>query len=337
MNKVARLKAAQRAELFGETASRLGLSDAVIEKDFWVCWTLKQIFSIEAFRDRFLFKGGTSLSKVFDAISRFSEDIDLAVDYSLLGFVGEKDPRQEGVSRSRQTRILAEMLIACARYIRTGFVPILRARLSEMLGEGGWTLTFDETDPHVVRFQYPKSGTPALSYIAPQVVLELGTHAEFVPRASFRIRSLAAREFPQIFEEPDLSVTALLAKRTFWEKVTILHAEFYRAPEKSLPPRYSRHYYDVALLGQTDIKRDAMADRELLARVVRHKVTFYPAAWARYDLATMGSLRLAPPEHRIAALRQDYRSMAVMIFGEPPNFDSLLGQLADMEQEINRG
>lgn len=126
-----------------------------------------------------------------------------------------------------------------------------------------------------------------------------------------------------------------MAKRTFWEKATILHAEYHRVIDKPLPPRYSRHYYDVAMLGEGRIKADALADPDLLAQVVRHKSTFYPSGWARYDLTTPGTLRIVPPEHRFLALRQDYREMAVMIFGKAPSFDLLLQQLANLEIEIN--
>lgn len=103
MNRAARLDPVRRAELFRETADRTGLSEAVVEKDFWVCWTLKQIFTIEQFNERLLFKGGTSLLKVFGAIQRFSEDIDLAADYTLLGFVGDPAPTQPGLTRPAQS------------------------------------------------------------------------------------------------------------------------------------------------------------------------------------------------------------------------------------------
>src|SRR2546430_3736179 len=96
------MPASERAELFAETAERKGLAEAIVEKDFWVCWVLKQLFSLEALKNRLLFKGGTSLSKVFHAINRFSEDIDLAVDYLALGFAGDKDPRKEGISKTKR-------------------------------------------------------------------------------------------------------------------------------------------------------------------------------------------------------------------------------------------
>jgi hypothetical protein len=336
VNRVARLDPSRRAELFRETADRMGLSEAVVEKDFWVCWTLKQIFTIEQFKERLLFKGGTSLSKVFGAIQRFSEDIDLAVDYTLLGFVGDRDPTQSGLSRTRQLKLQAEMLAACANYIKTDFLEILQRRFTEILNLEGWTVSIAPEDPHVVRFRYPRSVQSELAYVSPQVILELGTHAEFIPRDHFPIRSFAAAEFPNVFEEPEVGVTALLARRTFWEKVTILHAEYYRAGDKELPGRYSRHYYDVAMMTQGPVRVEALADRALLAQVVRHKQAFYPAAWAHYELAVPGNLRVVPPEYRLAALRQDYRDMAAMIFGQAPTFDELLRYLAELEAAINQ-
>ena len=324
-----------RADLFAETAERRGLSEAVVEKDFWVCWTLKQLFAMDALRDRLLFKGGTSLSKIYHAINRFSEDIDLAVDYVALGFTGDRDPRREGLSKTKRAAILAEMMTACQQYIGSEFIAVLRERCDEILGsKEEWTLTVSEQDANVVRFQYP-SAAQTLDYIKPQVILELGTHAEFVPRDSFTVRAFAAEEFPALFAEPDVAVTSLLAKRTFWEKATILHAEFYRPAEKALPDRYSRHYYDLAMLAQSPVRAEALADIALLDRVVRHKKAFYPSGWAKYDLARVGSLRLVPPDERRAALERDYRSMSVMIFGNPPTFGEILGTLAMLEKEVN--
>jgi hypothetical protein len=130
-------------------------------------------------------------------------------------------------------------------------------------------------------------------------------------------------------------VTSLLAKRTFWEKATILHAEYHRPAEKAMPDRYSRHYYDLAMLAQSPVRAEALADLALLDQVVRHKETFYPSGWARYDLARIGSVRLVPTEERRVALERDYRSMSVMIFGEPPTFDSIIETLAALEKQIN--
>jgi hypothetical protein len=257
------------------------------------------------------------------------------VDYVALGFTGDRDPRREGLSKTKRAAILAEMMAACQQYIGSEFIEVLRVRCEEILGNGeDWTLAVSEQDRNVVRFQYP-SAAPTLDYIKPQVILELGTHAEFVPRDRFTLRAFAAEEFPAMFADPDVAVTSLLAKRTFWEKATILHAEYHRPAEKALPDRYSRHYYDLAMLAQSPVRGDALADLALLDQVVRHKETFYPSGWARYDLARVGSLRLVPTEERRAALERDYRSMSVMIFGQPPPFGEITEVLAALEQEIN--
>jgi len=336
LNRIARMSAIGRADVFAETADRKGLPEAVVEKDFWVCWVLKQLFSIEPLSGRLLFKGGTSLSKIFHAISRFSEDVDLAVDYVALGFTGDRDPRQHGISKTKRVNLLAEMLTECRRYIANEFLEALRTRCNEVLGtSGGWGLDVNEQDANVVRFRYPRDVSRGLAYVVPHVVLELGTHAEFAPRDQFVIRAFVAEEFPDLVPDAGVNVTALLAKRTFWEKVTILHAEHHRAADKPLPGRYSRHYYDVAMLAQGPVKAEALADMELLAQVVQHKEAFYPAAWARYDLARPGSLRIVPAGNRVSALKQDYRKMAMMVFGEPPRFESIMEALAALERELN--
>jgi hypothetical protein len=149
------------------------------------------------------------------------------------------------------------------------------------------------------------------------------------------IRSFAAEEFPQLVTDGDVAVTALLAKRTFWEKATILHAEYHRPSDKQILDRYSRHYYDVSMLAEGPIRSEALSDMLLLAQVVRHKETFYPSGWARYDLARPGSLRLVPREERIAALERDYRNMGVMIFGEAPAFSNIIETLTALERDIN--
>jgi len=326
-----------RAELFAETADRKALPEAIIEKDFWVCWVLKQLFSTDALSGRLLFKGGTSLSKIFHAINRFSEDIDLAVDYAALGFTGERDPRREDISKTRRAAILAGMMVECQRYIGSEFLPALQTRCREILGTGdAWSLEVSKQDPNVVQFRYPTASAKGLDYLNPQVVLELGTHAEFVPHDNFTIRSFVAEEFPNVVADGDVAVVALLAKRTFWEKATILHAEYHRPPEKPLPERYSRHYYDVAMMAQGLIRSEALPDTALLAQVVRHKETFYPSGWAHYELAVPGRLRLVPRAERLAALERDYRNMGVMIFGEPPAFQDILMTLTNLEQEIDQ-
>jgi hypothetical protein len=156
VNRIAQMSPQERADVFTETAERKRLAEAVIEKDFWVCWVLKQLFSVEALSGRLLFKAGTSLSKIFHAINRFSEDIDLAVDCVALGFTGEKVPRREGISKTKRAGILDDMMTECQRYIGGEFLTTLRTRFQEILGAGGtWSVDVSKLDPNVVQFHYP--------------------------------------------------------------------------------------------------------------------------------------------------------------------------------------
>lgn len=336
MNEIAKADPARRGELFSETAARKNLPEAVVEKDFWVCWMLEQVFSLDGLKDRLLFKGGTSLSKVFHAIGRFSEDIDLAVDYTALGFIGEKDPRQPDISKTKRIKIQSEMLEECQRFIASEFLMQLSSRCGSILGEQGpWELRVDDADPHIVLFSYPSGSRQPVDYVKPVVILEMGTHAEFIPRGRFPVQPFVFEEFPAL--GTGCEVTALLAKRTFWEKITILHAEFHRPLERPTPRRYSRHYYDVAMLSKGPVKDEAIADPELLDRVVLHKQEFYPAAWASYETAKMGELRLSPRTERLEALAQDYRETGVMIFGDPPPFEEILAEISRLEEELRRG
>ena len=341
MDKVATMRTDARADLFRETSSQVGLPPALIEKDFWVCWTLKQLFGIASLRGNILFKGGTSLSKIFHVIHRFSEDIDLAINFEMLGFTGSRHPTA-APSRTKRQRILDEMLIACCGYVAGEFLQLLANRFVSILGPaaGSWELRTRYLDKNsvLVEFAYPACLRAAerTGYVKPMVVLEPGTHAEFIPRGTYTIQPFAAEQFPQVFEAPGCQVDAITAERTFWEKATILHAEYHRPADKPLLGRHSRHYYDVAMLAQSPIKDRALADRELLDRVVRHKSDFFYSSWARYDLAVPGTFRLVPTEARLPELRRDYEATKVMVFGEPPAIDEILSTLARLEVEIHR-
>ncbi len=334
MDQVAAMTPTHRAELFRETADTMGLPPALVEKDFWVCWTLKHLFSIPPLRDALMFKGGTSLSKVFGLIRRFSEDIDLAIDYAPLGFTGDHDPTS-AMSRNKRDLLLRQMMRACHAYIAGPLLAAMTTRWMERLGQPGpWTLAVSSRDPNSVEFVYESAVGSNEAYVRPLVLMEFGTHAELIPSGTFTVRPFAAEHFPAAFNDPVCPLRAIRAERTFWEKATILHAEFHRPKDKAMPPRYSRHYYDMAMLIRSAVKDSACADLELLARVVAHKTKFYASGWARYDLAVPKSLRLIPPDDRIESLRQDYAAMKAMIFGEPPAFEGLIETLATLEHDL---
>jgi hypothetical protein len=240
--------ATDRWDLFSETASVRGLSPVVIEKDFWVCWSLKQVTSLESIGPNLIFKGGTSLSKVFRLIQRFSEDIDLSIQRAYLGFAGERDP-ESAPSKTKKREGVDALRECCREYVRTVLLSTLEARFSEVLGTEGWALTVDDEDPGALNFVYPSSVAPSLRrrawlplpYIRPAVKLEFGAGSDPYPVGSCPIMSYAAEAFPQAFSDPGCSLMVLEAERTFWEKATLVHAEYHRPADKPTPLRISRH------------------------------------------------------------------------------------------------
>lgn len=335
MNSVAVLGREERVELFRLTAERMHLEPAIVEKDFWVCWLLKHLFTIEELDGWLVFKGGTSLSKCFNLIQRFSEDLDIAVDFGKLGFTGSRDPRQASLSHTKRAPLLALMLAECQQYVAGPFLTAVRKRIQSILGREGWLLEISPADPNTVEFEFPVAVGAALSYIKPRVVLELGTHAEPIPHDLRPVRPFAAEHFPTVFGDPTCQVPTVVARRTFWEKATILHAEYHRPLHKPMLPRYSRHYADVAMMSQAAVVDEALADFDLLTSVVVHKDRFYHCGWAKYLEARPGSFHLLPRERRLPDLRRDHEAMGVMFFGEPPTFDDVMSNLADLEHKIN--
>lgn len=178
-----------------------------------------------------------------------------------------------------------------------------------------------------------------MAYIAPRVKLELelGARGDPWPTEKRVIRPYAAEEYPDFFEEPESSVTVLAAQRTFWEKATALHAEAHRPADTATPHYFSRHYYDLAMLLDTDEGRAAATNFDLLETVARHKATFFRSGWASYDTARPRTLNLMPTEARIKDLRADYRAMSPMMFDErPPSFDEILAKIEKLQETINR-
>jgi len=145
-----------------------------------------------------------------------------------------------------------------------------------------------------------------------------------------------AEQFPNGFREPQPTVKVLSAERTFWEKATILHAEYHRPADKAAPDRLSRHYCDLYELIRKRVAVSATAQMELLARVAQHKALFFKSSWAKYDEARKGSLRISPPDGRVAALQADYGRMKEMFFGEPPAFGEMLAVLKRWEVGFNQ-
>ena len=165
--------------------------------------------------------------------------------------------------------------------------------------------------------------------------LEIGALAAWTPAIIAEIKPYAAEQYPAIFEQASTKILTAAPERTFWEKATILHHEANRPEHLAMPPRYSRHYYDLYRMAVTPVKDTAFARLELLKKVVDFKMKFYPRAWAKYPEAVPGTLKLVPPEYRLDALEVDYDAMKDMLYGDIPSFVSVMEAVRTLEQQIN--
>ena len=329
MRNIARLPKEERLILFRNTAANCGLSEGIVEKDFWVCWTLDYLFHQSPWANHLAFKGGTSLSKSFDLIHRFSEDIDLILDWRLLESA-QKDPWAQR-SKNQQDKLNKALNAETEVFLREQFVPKLREDFAQLLVDE-FQIEVDEHETQTVNFTYPKLFGEAS--ILPMVRLEIGALAAWTPTTQSEIISYAAQQYGRIFQNPSTSVLTVMPERTFWEKVTILHKEAFRT-NGNFPARYSRHYYDLFCMDASPVKAAAFRNLDLLARVVTFKDRFYPAGNAHYDLAKPGTMRLLPPEDCLPVLRDDYAHMRNMLFGEIPSFEEIMTCIARLEKEIN--
>lgn len=322
MKPFANLPSAERLLIINEAAGRLGLVPLIVEKDFWVCWTLARIFELEAVAPHIVFKGGTSLSKVFGAIQRFSEDIDLAVSPQALGFAPAA--LDEAPSASARRKRVHALGAECERYVSEQIRPALEAAISVKLGSAphanGWLRC--EIDalagtPNLL-FAYPSSIAQAGGYIGKQLKLEFGALTNQQPIGRHRIEAMLVKtpgvNLANAYNDLSAVVVALEITRTFWEK---------------------RHYADFEALWRHPSRADALARLDLLEDVVRHKSRFFASAWTHYETARPGTFKLVPPTARHAALARDYATMAPMFLAAPIAFDALLLQLEAAERHLN--
>lgn len=236
MDKIARMEQSERSELFRETAARMNIPEAIVEKDFWVCWILRYLFNASNLSEDIIFKGGTSLSKVYGIIERFSEDIDLILNWELLG-VGKNEPWLDR-SKNKQDKYNKEVNEKAQNYIADTFTGMMKNGLGDF-NIDGLDADIDPDDSFVINVTYPKAFEN--QYIRPVVRLEIGPLASWVPHEKYTIKPYAAEQFPDVFDDSSCRVIAIKAERSFWEKATILHQEAHRPVDKMPLFRYSRH------------------------------------------------------------------------------------------------
>jgi hypothetical protein len=331
----ARLPAPERREIIVEAAIGMGVDFTIVEKDFWVCWVLRSLFTLPPGHAPMIFKGGTSLSKAYGLIQRFSEDIDVVTAVDFYFARGAADP-ETAPSRTQRFERMDALDAVCADYIGGQLTTTLHQQFAEHLGtDAGWELVIDPEDRfgHTLLFRYPTSAADIEhSYIRERVKIELGWRAMIDPSETRTFIPYAAERFPDLMKSPEVSCTVLSPARTFWEKVTALHAESFR---DEVPHFFSRHYSDVATMFQADAGQSAAHDLTMLHSVRQFKQFYYPAAWAHYDLAVPGSLAIAPSIKNARLLASDYRDMRVMFFRQPPSFDEVIDQLRALQHQIN--
>jgi hypothetical protein len=340
MSTFATLPARERELFFRQYQQRRGIDPVIAEKDFWVCWLLARIFEQPKLADACVFKGGTSLSKVFNAIERFSEDIDLAIIPASLGWI-ESD-LDEAPSRTKRDERMAQLEIACAAAIQNIWKPLLEQAVQAILGRppdrADWlSYKFDEAGQSpVLLFAYPGALPRGVAYIAREVKIEFGSLTDQRPIGRHPIQAFVGELAPEAFTDFKTEVVALELERTFWEKATILHADFHRPVDRPMRDRHARHYADFAALWRHESAKAARSQLDLLQRVRVHKSRFFSSGWANYATAVPGTLRLVPPTHRIEALRGDYEAMRQMFLNEPLSFEEILAILNEAEADLNR-
>lgn len=327
------LSLAEQAELLHGLAPVLGRRAEILEKDIWLCQVLGLLFSLPC-RKPMAFKGGTSLSKVYQAVERFSEDIDVTVDYrSLVNDV----PELATLGSNQRRRLSDQLKAALAQHVTGELVPALREALAQALPRREIAIEVSE-DAEKLWLYYPSAVDNTDAYLRPSVLIEFGGRNATLPQDRLTIVPDVATHVPEL-AFPSAEVVVLSPMRTFWEKATLIHVECHRPQMRAGAERLSRHWYDLARLADHDVGRQAVPDTELLRDVLNIKETFYRSGHSHYDRCAAGGLRLVPEAALLGALRDDYQAMlaAQMFYGETLPFERIIERLAALEQQINQG
>ena len=324
-----------------ETGAKMNLFEIAVEKDFWVCWTLHKLFGLPEWGEHLTFKGGTSLSKCWNLIDRFSEDIDIVIDRRALGFGGD-NALERAASRKQTKKHLKALKAACRQCISDRIYPALIDVISSDLREAlQWTL---EPDPDDLEGQtlllfYPTAFPEQAAYLRRAVKIEMGARSDTNPAESIEIKPYISDAFPDLLLESGTNVRAVVPRRTFWEKAMLLHEKTFR-PEANKRHRagMARHYYDLYRLIQAGIGNQSAQDLDLFYRIVAHRQVFFRYTWLDYSTMNLGQLRLLPAEADRPAWQADYEGMRKeMFYGDVPTFEEILTVVGDFQVKLNTG
>lgn len=312
---------------YSQTSAQLNIPESYVEKDLWVCWVLQELFSNPTLAPHLTFRGGTSLSKAFGIIERFSEDIDISVSREWLGITPETNPANATAPSQRERR--QKDLRKLAREKMKNFVcPLLQESLQALgLNSETWSLELNDEendlesarDPYCIFLNYPRlTGKPMTDYIRSRVKIEFSARAEGCPDVEASVTSFVAKQFPSAFQKPQFEVRALSPTRTFWEKCFIIHEENTAPKERRQKPRLARHYYDLYCLLD---KGKVVPNLSLFNEVKTHREIYFRQTWVDYEAITPDQLKIVPGQEMLTYWEQDYTLMKSMFYGDFPSLE----------------
>ena len=317
----------RRRDIFIQTSRRNALPPWSVEKDWWASMVLKSLFELD-FSQQLVFKGGTSLSKGWNLIQRFSEDIDVALNMKYLGYEG--DPTLKKITKLRK---------ASYAFTRDTLCTVLDAKL-ENSGFRDYRIEPNEepntsTDPHSLNLHY-NSLTQQSEYISPAIKIEVSARSLMEPAEEREIQSFVGKNFPgQRFADPSKQINTVIPKRTFLEKAFLLHEEFKRNPEEMRSERMSRHLYDLEKMMDTDHCSEALKDKGLYMSIIQHRATFTKLKDVDYNTHLPDHIDFIPPEAILKEYARDYsRMQESMIFGDSLSFNVLIDRLTELRSRF---
>jgi hypothetical protein len=309
------------------------LPAAVIEKDFWVCWILKLLIDLPAINGNITFKGGTSLSKAWGLIDRFSEDIDIAINRKVFGQQPPHGPEDAASNMQRKKKIV-ELQKSSTDYIINFIKPTLENKIKSILGLEKFDLRIIRIGNEInLEFEYPGTLKSELAGLLPVVLIEIVSRADDVPNQNKLITPFIFTAFPELSQEASFQVSTLLPERTFLEKLLFLNETiggFNKGSE-----RKSRHFYDLWKLYHAGIFDTLKNKPELLKIVVEHRQTFYRYNKLNYDGILKNGVEICISEDALSEWRSDYNQTSAMIYKDRPSFDDLVKFAKLIQIEFN--
>lgn len=322
------LKKIEQQQLLINAERKLGISALIIEKDIWVCWLLSQLFSLPM---QMAFKGGTSLSKVYNLIQRFSEDIDITIDYTNI----TSNLDISNTSKSQLKKISDQLKKELLNITKNTILPFLEKQTKELFPDHNIKTTLSDNGEQL-EFYYPSALEDGNTYMRDHVLLEFGIRNSTEPCEKHKINPLLLKTTDIIKPLPG-AINVLSPARTFWEKATLIHVECHRKRLTNTPDRLSRHWYDLAKLANSKIGKKALREKNIFLSVLEHKKAFYNASYASYDNCLSGKFLLVPDPDELNGLEKDYQQMrlANYFWAEPPKFSEIIDTLSKLEKNIN--